>query len=197
MASRRRARQSALQILYELDSTRHDPDAVLSRLLYEESVDDESFEFISSLVKGVLTHFRDLDSVLARYAPAFPVDQMATIDRNILRIALYELMYTDDTPVKVCINEAVELSKEFGADATRKLVNGVLGAVASKEIDSGDESAQPTDESAQPTDESTQPTDESTQPTDESTRPTDESTQPTDESTRPTDQPTQSPESQA
>jgi len=145
MASRRRARQNALQILYELDSTRHNPDEVLSRLLYEEQIDDESFEFISSLVKGVLAHVRDLDSVLARHAPAFPVDQMATIDRNILRIALYELMYTEDTPVKVCINEAVELSKEFGADSTRKLVNGVLGAVATKEIDSTDESTESSD----------------------------------------------------
>jgi len=145
MASRRRARRSALQILYELDSTSHDTDEVLSRLVYEESIDDETYEFISTLVKGVLAHVRDIDSVLAKHAPAFPVNQMATIDRNILRIALYELMYTDDTPVKVCISEAVELAKYFAADATRKLVNGVLGAVASKEIDSTDETTESSD----------------------------------------------------
>ena len=145
MASRRRARRSALQILYELDSTRHDPDEVLSRLLYEDAVDDETYEFVSTLVKGVIAHVRDIDAVLAKHAPAFPVRQMATVDRNILRIALYELMYTDDTPVKVCINEAVELAKYFGADSTRKLVNGVLGTVASKEIDSSDETTESSD----------------------------------------------------
>jgi N utilization substance protein B len=145
MASRRRARRSALQILYELDSTSHDPDEVLSRLLYEESIDDDTYAFISELVKGVIAHVHNIDSVLAKHAPAFPVNQMATIDRNILRIALYELMYTDDTPVKVCISEAVELAKYFAADPTRKLVNGVLGAVASKEIDSTDETTESSD----------------------------------------------------
>jgi len=143
MASRRRARQNALKILYELDSTRHLPDEVLARLLYEDEIDDGTYEFVSSLVKGVLEHVNDIDAIIRRHAPAFPVDQMATIDRNILRIALFELLYTDDTPVKVCINEAVELSKEFGADSTRKLVNGVLGSVASKEIDESDESPAP------------------------------------------------------
>ncbi len=143
MASRRRARQNALKILYELDSTRHLPDEVLARLLYEDEIDDGTYEFVSSLVKGVLEHVNDIDAIIGRHAPAFPVDQMATIDRNILRIALFELLYTDDTPVKVCINEAVELSKEFGADSTRKLVNGVLGSVASKEIDESDESPAP------------------------------------------------------
>ena len=145
MASRRRARRSALQILYELDSTSHDPDEVLSRLVYEESIDDDTYAFISELVKGVIAHVHNIDSVLAKHAPAFPVNQMATIDRNILRIALYELMYTDDTPVKVCISEAVELAKYFAADPTRKLVNGVLGAVASKEIDSTDETTESSD----------------------------------------------------
>jgi len=143
MASRRRARQNALKILYELDSTRHTPDEVLARLLYEDEIDDGTYEFVSGLVKGVLEHVNDIDAIIGRHAPAFPVDQMATVDRNILRIALFELLYTDDTPVKVCINEAVELSKEYGADSTRKLVNGVLGSVASKEIDEGDESPAP------------------------------------------------------
>jgi len=133
MGSRRRARGIALQVLYELDCTSHKADEVLARLVYDEEVDEESYDFAAELVHGVLEHRREVDTVIARHAPAFPVDQMAVIDRNVLRLALYELLYTDDTPVKVAINEAVELAKLYGADSSPRLVNGVLGAVADGE----------------------------------------------------------------
>ncbi len=130
MGSRRRARGTALQVLYELDCTSHKAEEVLARLIYDEEVDEDTYDFVADLVRGVLEHRREIDAVIARHAPAFPVDQMAIVDRNVLRIALFELLYTDDTPLKVAINEAVELAKLFGADSTPRLINGVLGAVA-------------------------------------------------------------------
>jgi len=130
MGSRRRARGTALQVLYELDCTSHKAEEVLARLVYDEEVSEDDYDFIADLVRGVLEHSHEIDTVIAQHAPAFPVDQMAIVDRNVLRIALFELLYTDDTPLKVAINEAVELAKLFGADSTPRLVNGVLGAVA-------------------------------------------------------------------
>jgi transcription antitermination protein NusB len=140
MASRRRARGIALQALYELDCTRHTTDEVLARLVYDESVDEETYEFVDGLVRGVRDHRRQIDSIIAQHAPAFPVEQMAPIDRTILRIALFEMLFSASTPLKVSINEAVILAKTFGGDATPRLVNGVLGAVASEEqSDTGQE----------------------------------------------------------
>jgi N utilization substance protein B len=81
----------------------------------------------------VQSHRRQLDSIIEQHAPAFPVDQMAPIDRTILRIGLYELVFTRDMPFKVSINEAVELAKTFGGDSTPRLVNGVLGSVVDED----------------------------------------------------------------
>jgi len=132
MSSRRKARTIALQVLYELDCTRHRTDEVLARLTYDESIDEVMLEFITSLVEGVQTYRRQIDSIIEEHAPAFPVDQMAPIDRTILRIGLYELVFARETPYKVSINEAVELAKGFGGDATPRLVNGVLASVVNK-----------------------------------------------------------------
>jgi N utilization substance protein B len=133
MTPRRRARSIALEILYELDCTRHKADEVLARLVYDDSVDESTYGFVAGLVGGVQSHLRQLDSIIEQYAPAFHVDQMAPIDRTILRIAIYEIVFTHETPLKVSINEAVELAKSYGGDATPRLVNGVLGAVASED----------------------------------------------------------------
>jgi transcription antitermination protein NusB len=132
MSSRRKARSIALQVLYELDCTRHRTDEVLARLAYDESIDEVMLEFITSLAEGVQTHRRQIDSIIEEHAPAFPVDQMAPIDRTILRIGLYELVFARETPYKVSINEAVELAKGFGGEATPRLVNGVLASVVNK-----------------------------------------------------------------
>jgi N utilization substance protein B len=112
MTSRRRARSIALEILYELDCTRHKADEVLARLICDDSIDEGTYGFVAGLVEGVQSHRRQIDSVIEQHAPAFPVDQMAPIDRTILRIALYEMIFTHDTPLKVSINEAVELAKD-------------------------------------------------------------------------------------
>jgi N utilization substance protein B len=86
------------------------------------------------LVQGVNAHQERLDTLIGRYAPEWPVDQIAIIDRNVLRIAIYELLFRDDTPTKVAINEAVELAKEFGSESSGRFVNGVLGSLVAKEL---------------------------------------------------------------
>jgi N utilization substance protein B len=133
MTSRRRARGIALQILYELDCTHHQAKEVLARLVYDESIDESTYVFIEALVGGVQTYQRQIDSIIEQYAPAFPVAQLAPIDRTILRIGLYEIVFAPEVSVKVSINEAVELAKTFGGESSPRLVNGVLGAVADRE----------------------------------------------------------------
>ena len=86
--------------------------------------------FTEKLVYGVIQHKEDMDKLIAEYAPEWPLDQMAVIDRNILRIAIFEFLIDSGTPVKVAINEAVELAKLYGADSAPRFINGVLGSLA-------------------------------------------------------------------
>lgn len=135
MASNRHlGRIVALQTLYEYefrtqsDDESVDIDDILQRNLarYEEAIDDT--KFVDALVKGVAKSFDDLDGKIQPIAPDWPIDQIARIDRNILRIGVYELLHSADiVPPKVAINEAVELAKAFGSDNSSKFVNGVLG----------------------------------------------------------------------
>lgn len=125
---RRQARVLALQVLYELDTTTHPADRAIACRLEEESLPQEGEAFLRQLVGGVVTHCDRLDALIQKYAPAWPVQQIAVIDRNILRIALFELSGSTGTPMKVAINEAVELAKIFGSDSSPRFVNGVLGA---------------------------------------------------------------------
>ncbi len=150
MASNRHlGRIVALQTLYELDFRTEvaekdlDRQAVLKRNIdrYSEVVDDQ--EFISSLVEGVLRRQDQLDSVIQPIAPDWPLSQIARIDRAILRIGVYELMFNKSVPSKVVINEAVELAKSFGADNSSKFVNGVLGT-AYKQLESNSKPAKST-----------------------------------------------------
>jgi len=134
---RRKARTIALQTLYELDCSTHKPKEVLARLLEERALPDEAADFAQSLVKGVLQNKKDIDDVIRRFAPAFPVEQVAPIDRNILRLAIFEILFDNRVPVKAAINEAVELAKSFGGDTSQKFVNGVLGSVVTACIKQG------------------------------------------------------------
>jgi N utilization substance protein B len=130
MKHRTRARSIALQVLYEIDLSNHDPVEVLQERLEETPLTDELAEFTRQIIFGVLPYIPDLDHLIARYAPEWPLDQIAAIDRNILRIAFWEFAIQRDTPVKVAINEAVELAKLYGSDSAPRFVNGVLGALA-------------------------------------------------------------------
>ncbi|MDH4300129.1 MAG: transcription antitermination factor NusB [Dehalococcoidia bacterium] len=127
---RRKARIAALQALYELDCTRHKVGETSSRLRAGETLAQEALGFSDELVKGVLQHKSELDALIKRIAPAFPIEQMSIIDRNILRLAIFEILFGVKTPIKVVINEAIELAKTFGSESSSRLVNGVLGVVA-------------------------------------------------------------------
>jgi transcription antitermination protein NusB len=130
---RRRARIIALQTLYEVDSADHSPGTALAYRLDDDPLPPEGASFAQQLVNGVIEHRPMLDELIRRYAPEWPLDQMAIIDRNILRIAIYEFGPGELTPVKVAINEAVELSKLFGSESSPRFINGVLGALVDRE----------------------------------------------------------------
>ncbi|HTP00584.1 MAG TPA: transcription antitermination factor NusB [Anaerolineales bacterium] len=130
MKSRTRARGIALQVLYEIDMVNHPPADVLHERLDESPIAEELAEFASQIVFGVLPLTHELDLIIAKYAPEWPLDQIAAIDRNILRMACWEFAVRRETPVKVAINEAVELAKMYGSDSAPRFVNGVLGSLA-------------------------------------------------------------------
>lgn len=133
MKSRTRARSVALQALYEIDVAGHLPGSVLKERAEEAELEDSLYEFARQIVLGILPMAIKLDHFIAEHAPEWPLDQVAIIDRNILRIALWEFAVYGKTPVKVAINEAVELAKVYGSDSTPRFVNGVLGSLASRQ----------------------------------------------------------------
>lgn len=133
MGARRRARRIALQTLYEADTTGHDSEEVLGRLAEEES-QPEVAAFAQELVAGVMEHKPRIDAIIASYAPSWPVEQLSVIDRNILRLAIFELLINNKAPQRAVINEAVELAKAFGSDSSPKFINGVLGAVSADRL---------------------------------------------------------------
>ena len=134
-ANRHLGRIVALQTLYEEDFRRECADkafklaAVLARNIerYRETIDDKAF--IKQLVNGVAKHQSEIDDIIRPVAPEWPIEQIARIDRIVLRIGVYELLLAKDVPPKVAINEAVELAKAFGGDNSSKFINGVLGTV--------------------------------------------------------------------
>ena len=130
MKPRTRARALALQVLYEVDMANHPPADVLQARLEETPLSPELSEFARQIVFGVLPLTNVLDLSIARYAPEWPFDQIAAIDRNILRMACWEFAVFHDTPLKVAINEAVELAKIYGSDSAPRFINGVLGSLA-------------------------------------------------------------------
>ena len=133
MKSRTKARGLALQVLYEIDLMGHLPAEALLNRLEEEPVEENLADFSRQIIYGVLPLIDKLDNFIAQHAPEWPLDQVAVIDRNILRIALWEFAVEGCTPVKVAINEAIELAKIFGSDSTPRFVNGVLGSLANRQ----------------------------------------------------------------
>lgn len=132
--TRHQARTLALQALYELDTTNHRADHAIAYRLEDQPLPADGEAFLRLLVSSVLTYRDRLDELIQHYAPAWPVGQIAVVDRNVLRIALFELSGQAGTPPKVAINEAVDLAKLFGSDSSSRFVNGVLGsAVADHE----------------------------------------------------------------
>ncbi|MDP6632879.1 MAG: transcription antitermination factor NusB [Dehalococcoidales bacterium] len=130
VAARRKARALVLQTLYEVDSTGHAAGEVLDRLLLEDGLPKDNAGFARNLVTGVIENKEGIDQNIHTFAPAWPLEQIPLIDRNILRLAIFEILINNEVPVKVAINEAVELAKAFGAASSSKFVNGVLGSVS-------------------------------------------------------------------
>ncbi len=128
--SRRKARVIALQALYEIDIARHQPDAVVDRLVSGSDLSEENRTFAHGLVSGVIVNLKEIDRSIQQFAKAWPLDQIAAVDRNILRLAIFEILFDNRVSIKVAINEAVELAKAFGSDNSAKFVNGVLGSVS-------------------------------------------------------------------
>jgi len=129
---RRQARIAALQALYELDCTKHKVEEALARLRAGETLTQEALGFTEELIKGVFQNKSELDALIKIFAPAFPAEQMSIVDRNILRLAIFEILFNDKTPFKVAINEAVELAKAFGSDSSPRFINGVLGSITTE-----------------------------------------------------------------
>jgi N utilization substance protein B len=120
----------ALQALYEIDIAKHPPGEVWEQRVEEAELDDAQAQFAHQIIFGVLPLTAILDEYIGRHAPEWPLDQVASIDRNIIRIALWEFAVYRKTPVKVAINEAVEMAKMYGSESTPRFVNGVLGSLA-------------------------------------------------------------------
>lgn len=135
MKSRTKARGLALQVLYEYDLSGHSPALSIDQRLIDEPLEDKLKEFSQEIISGVVPIIHQLDQIIARNAPDWPLDQVATIDRNIIRIALWEFGVEQCTPIKVAINEAIELAKVYGSDSTPRFVNGVLGSLATRIVE--------------------------------------------------------------
>lgn len=127
---RRRARVLALQALFELDTVGHAADEAIDRLVEDAEADPEARKFAMDLVHGVRDNREKIDDTIRQTAPAWPLEQIAAVDRNILRLAIYEILIDNRVPMRAAINEAVELAKEFGGENSPKFINGVLGSVS-------------------------------------------------------------------
>jgi N utilization substance protein B len=133
MKSRTWARSVALQALYEIDVVNHAPGTVWEERVKATGLEEKLADFAREIIFGVWPIRELLDEFIAEHAPEWPLDQVAIIDRNILRIALWEIAVYEKTPIKVAINEAVELGKVYGSDSTPRFVNGVLGSLANRQ----------------------------------------------------------------
>ncbi len=133
MANRHLARSTVLQTLYEWDfgNFEGDAEAMLLRNISEYAPGSEDDRFMKNLFKGVVDKRKDLDNIIEKAAPEWPLEKISVMDRNILRVGLFELLFADreEVPPKVAINESIELAKKFGGETSSKFVNGVLGAI--------------------------------------------------------------------
>ena len=127
--SRRTTRVAALQTLCEIDSVDHTLDEVLTHARQSWSISGPAGRFLDRLAGGVLENIGEIDKIISKFAPSWPISQMAIVDRNLLRMGIYEISMGSGTPPKVAINEAVEMAKAFGSESSPRFVNGVLGAV--------------------------------------------------------------------
>ncbi len=128
--ARRKARILALQALYEIDSVGHKVEEVIEHLPDKKALSEENIAFAYELIRGVIQNKEAIDGNIQHFAPAWPIEQIPIVDKNILRLAIFEILLDNKVPVKAAINEALELAKTFGSDNSPKFVNGVLGSIS-------------------------------------------------------------------
>lgn len=132
MSNRHLARSIAMQALFEWDFREKPMDIlplIIDRDLKEFGPGLDETEFAKKIIEDVQKNIKDIDELISKYAPQWPIEQITIIDRNILRIGIYELKFNNEVPPKVAINEAIELAKNFGGPASGRFINGVLGAI--------------------------------------------------------------------
>jgi N utilization substance protein B len=130
LGSRRKSRELALQILFELESNRGDVKKIIDQFWKNFDYPEELREFSERLVEGVAEHREEIDRLIRKHAKNWSLNRIDRVDRNILRAAIFELAYCSDIPPKVAINEAIELSKKFGSEKSPPFINGILDKVA-------------------------------------------------------------------
>jgi len=133
MKSRTKARGLAMQALYELDMTNHKVGEVISTSLATSNLSEELKDFSQRIISEIYPIRETLDEIIEEHAPEWPIDQVSSVDKNLIRIALWEFAIFGETPLKVAINESIELAKEYGSDSSPRFINGVLGSLANKE----------------------------------------------------------------
>lgn len=133
MGSRRKGRELALQILYQIEMQQGEPKSALALLWRREEVSPEIREFTTQLVEGTYRNLKEIDQLIEKHSTRWKLGRMAVVDRNILRLAVYELAYLHEIPTSVVLNEAIEMGKKFGTEQSSAFINGVLDNIA-KEI---------------------------------------------------------------
>lgn len=134
MRKRRKSREFALQVLYQLNITKEDANKALVQFQENFSPQEEADEFLKRLVLGVLEHGRELDRLIEQYLENWRLDRINMIDRNILRMALFELLYCEEIPPKVTINEAIDLGKRYGSEDSGSFINGILDRIQNEVV---------------------------------------------------------------
>ncbi len=134
MRRRSKSRESALQVLFQLNITKQEPTKALTQFEEHFSPDGEADDFMKRLVLGVLKHRRELDRLIEQYSENWRLDRINIIERNILRMALFELLYCQEIPPKVTINEAIDLGKRYGSEDSGSFINGILDRIQSEVV---------------------------------------------------------------
>ena len=142
--SRRAAREEAFKIIFQIDLGKNPWEEVLLRNLKDSDLSETGQLFVEQLVEGTMTHLAEIDAEITKYAQDWKLDRMLSTDRNILRMALYELKFLNEIPVGATVNEAVELAKIYGDDESAKFINGILGNVIRSSSQSGAEMTEDT-----------------------------------------------------
>lgn len=134
MRKRRKSREIALQVLYQINITNQDPIKTLAQLQEHFSTEGGENGFTERIVLGVLEHCKEIDQLIEKYSENWRLDRMTIIDRNILRMAAFELLYCEEIPPKVTLNEAIDLGKRYGAEESGSFINGILDRIQNDAI---------------------------------------------------------------